>query len=107
MILSTGTAIAIAVALWFAQGWYLNTKLERVHSRFDQLFESFNGLREYLYEIDPQFDEERALREAFMTGTGGMFAGADDLELQTQKKKDGFRTLNSTFFDGGFRAPNQ
>jgi hypothetical protein len=55
------TVIATAVALWFAQGWYLNTRLERVHAKLDRALECFDGLRDYLYEIDPQFDEERRL----------------------------------------------
>ena len=37
------TIIAAAVGLWFAQGWYLNTRLERVHKKLDLIFEQFDG----------------------------------------------------------------
>lgn len=45
------------IGLWFANGWYLNERLKAVHKKLDSLSDDFNGLREYLYEIDPQFDE--------------------------------------------------
>ena len=94
------TIIATAVALWFAQGWYLNTRLEHVHKKLDQIFERFDGLRRYLYEIDPQFDEERELLAELMndveTKTAG-FAGMNHMELTRQKKEQGKRTLNSLF----------
>jgi hypothetical protein len=35
--------------------------LERAHKKLDQILEQFDGLRRYLYENDPQFDEERQL----------------------------------------------
>ena len=107
MSLTFEAALGIAVVLWFATGWYLNTRLIAVHKKLDGLFDQFNGLREYLYEIDPQFDDERMSRDEFLSGNGGMFAGADDLELVLKKNQDGARTLNSSFSDGGFRAPNQ
>ena len=108
MPLTIGTAIGIAAALWFAIGWYLNDRLAKVHERLDALFEQFNGLREYLYEIDPQFDEERRLLTGlFSDEPGTMFAGMEHMELEKEKKEQGFRTLNTHFRDGGFRAPNQ
>jgi hypothetical protein len=94
------TIIAAAVALWFAQGWYLNTRLERVHKKLDQILEQFDGLRRYLYENDPQFDEERQLlaelNEAVATNSLS-FAGMNHMELTKQKKEQGKRTLNSPF----------
>jgi hypothetical protein len=39
------TIIVTAVLLWFAHGWYLNTRLERVHAKLDLLLDNFNGLR--------------------------------------------------------------
>jgi hypothetical protein len=101
------TAIGIAVALWFATGWYLNERLKIVHTKLDLVLDNFNGLREYLYEIDPQFDEERRLlTDLYSDGPGTLFAGKQHMDLTNEKKENGFRTLNSPFYEGGFRAPN-
>lgn len=88
------TIVVVALALWFAHGWYLNSRLERVHTKLDQLLENFDGLRAYLYEIDPQFDDERASWEAFENDES-MFAGMNDMELLRQKESAGKRTLNT------------
>lgn len=89
------TIIAAAVALWFAQGWYLNTRLERVHKKLDLIFEQFDGLRQYLYEIDPQFDDERELMRELGEDKPMNFAGMEHVELTKQKTQEGRRTLNS------------
>ncbi len=102
-------AVGIAVGLWFATGWYLNEQLKLVHQKLDQVFENFNGLREYLYEIDPQFDEERALLGELFESVENKtmsFAGMEHMELTKRKQEQGLRTLDSSFLDGGFRAPN-
>ncbi len=96
------TIVYTAIALWFAQGWYLNERLRSVHAKLNVVLDQFNGLREYLYEIDPQFEDERGLREKFLDhmsnpGGGGMFAGMDDMELIREKEKAGKRTLNTRF----------
>ena len=59
------TVVITAVVLWFAHGWYLNNRLLQVHEKLDQVLEQFNGLRNYLYEIDPQFDDERETGKLF------------------------------------------
>ncbi|WP_158703096.1 hypothetical protein [Allosphingosinicella vermicomposti] len=101
-------AVGIAFGLWFATGWYLNERLQLVHAKLDRLLENFDGLREYLYEIDPQFDDERRLlTELFSDKPGTMFSGMDHMELEKRKREEGYRTLNAHFLDGGFRAPNQ
>jgi hypothetical protein len=106
-VITVWSAIGIAVVLWFATGWYLNERLNLVHAKLDRLFDNFNGLREYLYEIDPQFDEERRLlAELFSDDPGTMFSGMEHMELTKRKEEEGRRTLNSHFLDGGFRAPN-
>ena len=93
------TIVMAAVALWFAHGWYLNTRLKHVHEKLDRVLETFDGLREYLYEIDPQFDEERQLLKGLhesLEGKGtSMFAGMNHMELTRQKEKEGRRTLNT------------
>ena len=95
-----GTIIAAAIALWFAQGWYFNTRLERVHKKLDLILDQFDGLRRYLYENDPQFDDERELlrdlNEA-VQNIRGSFSGMNHMELTKQKKEQGRRTLNSPF----------
>ena len=93
------TVVLTAVTLWFAQGWYLNTRLRAVHDKLDFVLESFNGLREYLYEIDPQFDDERLARSAFLNDEH-TFAGMDDIQLLRKKQTEGKRTLNTPFISG-------
>jgi hypothetical protein len=92
------TIVITALVLWFAFGWYLNTRLERVHKKLDLILEQFNGLRRYLYEKDPQFDDERELlrdlNESVENNTLS-FAGMNHMELTKQKEQQGRRTLNS------------
>jgi hypothetical protein len=92
------TIIVTAIALWFAHGWYLNEKLKLVHKKLDRVFEAFDGLRDYLYEIDPQFDDERASNLAFENDES-MFSGMNGMELITRKKQNGKRTLNTLFIE--------
>ncbi len=90
------TIILTAIVLWFAHGWYLNERLKRVHEKLDRTLEVFDGLRDYLYEIDPQFDDERESGRAFENDEH-MLAGMNDMELVRKKKREGKRTLNSPF----------
>lgn len=96
------TVILTGIALWFAHGWYLNERLKSGHKKLDILLDQFNGLREYLYEIDPQFDDERGSRERFEEhmsdpSKGDMLSGMDDMKLIREKNEAGKRTLNTTF----------
>ena len=96
------TVILTAIALWFAHGWYLNERLKSVQAKLDSVLDQFNGLREYLYEIDPQFDDEREFSERFehhlcSPDSNDMFAGMNDMELIREKEKTGKRTLNTPF----------
>lgn len=91
-----------AVVLWVANGWYLNERLNVVHRKLDRVLEQFDGLRRYLYEIDPQFDDERALREAFEEGEARGAFPLDAMhlsELRARKREQGRRNLNSPFVD--------
>ncbi|MGE0387523.1 MAG: hypothetical protein AB7Q97_22570 [Gammaproteobacteria bacterium] len=67
-----------------------------MHEKLDRILESFNGLREYLYEIDPQFDDERASLDAFENRESA-FSGLDDIKLKAEKRQSGKRTLNTAF----------
>ena len=93
--------VGAAVTLWVANAWYLNIALARVHARLDQVLDQFNGLREYLYEIDPQFDDERKsdarFQKSMAEGGTDLFAGMSDLELRRRKESEGRRTLNTRF----------
>jgi hypothetical protein len=40
------TIVLTAVALWFAHGWYLNTRLNALHKKLDALME---GMDKVLY----------------------------------------------------------
>jgi hypothetical protein len=96
------TVILTAIALWFAHGWHLNERLKSVHAKLDSVLDQFNGLREYLYEIDPQFDDERESSDRFekhmsAPESNDIFAGMNDMELISEKEKVGRRTLNTPF----------
>ena len=96
------TVILTGVALWFAHGWYLNERLKSVHAKLDAVLDQFNGLREYLYEIDPQFDDERESRKRFEDhmshpASHDMFSGMNDMELIREKEQGGRRALNTPF----------
>ena len=89
-------AYPVFLVLEFGIGPWAERRLLRVHEELDKLLDNFNGLREYLYEIDPQFDDERQSREAF-ENDDSMFAGFNDMKLIEQKEKDGKRTLSTPF----------
>ena len=96
------TIILTGLVLWFANGWYLNQRLKEVHERLDSVLNQLNGLRQYLYEIDPQFEDERvsaARFEASMADpkSNDLFSGMRYMELLEEKEKSGKRTLNTPF----------
>ena len=91
------TIIITAVVLWFAQGYYLNERLRDVHRKLDIVLEEFNGLREYLYEIDPQFDDERESSARIHADPPESLSGLDDVNLLKSKRAAGKRTLNTRF----------
>lgn len=91
---SEKTFLLTALGLWFAHGWYLNDRLKSVHKKLDLVLENFTGLTDYLYEIDPQFEDERQSRKAFEAGESDL-ACENDMELVRRKKQQGKRTLNT------------
>ena len=76
--------------------YLLSVKLGEANRKMDCLFEQFNGLRVYLYSIDPQFDDERVSR-AEMDEGADIYAGYSDLKLLQAKETEGRRTLNTPF----------
>jgi hypothetical protein len=94
------TVVTTAIVSWFAFGWYLNARLERLHKKLDVILQQFDGLRHYLYEKDSQFDDERQLLdeldESLENGTTS-FAGMNHMELTKQKEAQGRRTLDTPF----------
>lgn len=65
-----------------------NATLERIEQELD-------GLREYLYELDSQFNDEREVAERFQNGD--IYAASDEINLLNAKKAAGKRTLDSRF----------
>ena len=45
------TVVVTAVVLWFATGWYLNTRLKEVHEKLDRLLEAFDDLRKEIWRL--------------------------------------------------------
>ena len=82
----------------------LNTIKIHINEKFKVIDEQLDELRKYLYEIDPQFDQERNVifqykktREA-NDDVGDIILKKQELEeyLKTKRTK-GFRTLNTKF----------
>jgi hypothetical protein len=61
------------------------------------LSNQFGGLRRYLSEIDPQFDDERRLLKEAFDEEGSLFAGKEYLDLTKRKVSEGRRTLDSPY----------
>lgn len=77
--------------------WHINDRLRSANRKLDLLIEQFDGLRHYLYEIDPQFDDERRAEERFLGGNSDVFAGSDCMHIERAKDAAGKRTLNTPF----------
>lgn len=90
--------LAAVAILWMALGWYLKSKLDSAHRKLDRTLAAFDGLRKYLYEKDPQFDDERHLLDHLASRTA-LDGGASHLELVERKKQHSKRTLNTSFND--------
>jgi formiminotetrahydrofolate cyclodeaminase len=71
-----------------------------VHKKLDFVSSQFDGLRDYLYEIDPQFDEERQLWNELNDAVDNdepSFSVMAHIELTQRKENQGRRTLSSGF----------
>ena len=89
-----------AFAAWLVISWTFAKLLAPVDKKLDDVLAQLEGLRQYLYEIDPQFDDERASnaqmeadRQSPEGGVGAMF----DSFLMRDKEDAGKRTLNTRF----------
>jgi hypothetical protein len=87
---------AINVVL-LCQILFLREKLAKADHKLDVVLDRFEGLRLYLYEIDPQFDDERASDARVWAEDAHPLDMAEDAALLTRKKNEGRRMLNSPF----------
>jgi hypothetical protein len=93
--------ILIAVPIgWFALAFTFAKLLEPTDKKLNQVLEQLEGLRQYLYEIDPQFNDERKsntdMNEDRQSSEGGAAAMFDSFLLR-DKEAAGKRTLNTRF----------
>lgn len=97
--MSIETVIVVTViALCLVLGLYLNLLFSELHEKLDTILDRFDGLRTYLYEMDPQFDDEREALGAFFSDSS---AGKDHIDLLKRKRELGKRTLDTLFDSGG------
>lgn len=81
----------------------MNERLKRAEAKTEELSRMMLGLQQYLYEIDPQFDDERALLSELdesLDDNGLTFSGMAHMELVRAKERTGRRTLNTSFSSG-------
>jgi hypothetical protein len=78
--------------LFLATVMYLVNRLDGMNERLMDVQVSLDGLRQYLYQIDPQFDDERAWdTEGDLTDFIGL------TKVQKEKSEKGLRTLRTRF----------
>lgn len=98
--------LVLVIGAAVLHGWSLTRRLRRIEDAQARTLRALDGLRSYLYEIDPQFDDERALlaRPAPTSDDdddegGPSLSGLALLELREEKAAAGKRTLASGFLD--------
>ena len=77
----------------------MREKISSMEKKLDLTLETLDGLRRYLYEIDPQFDDERASESEMNDAMSSPMAAYDDLKLIESKEAAGKRTLTTRFTD--------
>ena len=85
----------LPVVFYAASTW---ERLRKVETKLDEVLRNFEGLRQYLYEIDPQFNDERE-SNTDMEDERNLFAPMNDMELLDRKAAEGRRTLNTSFHE--------
>ena len=100
-MMTTTTFVIGLLLLWIALGFQINSKFEKLEARLDERdskdFERFEGLRRYLYELDPQFEEELAFERELWSSDSDPFSGSILHKIQEEKKERGDRTLDTRF----------
>ena len=99
-MLSQSAQIAILrglVVVLVLQTFALSKRLDEAHKKIDRALQNFIGLRNYLYEIDPQFDDERQSNSDMDDFDTNPMAAVDDMQLIERKEAAGRRTLNTPF----------
>jgi hypothetical protein len=85
----------LPVVFYVASTW---ERIRKVEKTLDLMLQNFEGLRQYLYEIDPQFEDERQ-SNVDLDDERNLFAAQNDMELLDRKHADGKRTLDTPFHD--------
>jgi hypothetical protein len=86
--------IAILPAIFYTASTY--DRMKRVEKKLDEVLGNLEGLRQYLYEIDPQFEDERQSNKQ-LEDEHNLFAPMNDMELLERKRAEGRRTLDTPF----------
>lgn len=91
--------VYIGLAVLFAYMAALDAKLNRISADLKKqqqfIHEKFYNLQQYLYEIDPQFEDERqSNRDMEEEKSMAEFHGSKLIE---EKESQGQRTLNTNF----------
>jgi len=90
--------VLCAGAIFFVlHGLAIEKRLKNMQRQLDLVLSNFDGLRNYLYEIDPQFDDERHSDNDLADIDANPMAAYDDLQLLQRKESAGRRTLNTRF----------
>jgi hypothetical protein len=99
-MLSQSAQIAVLLGLVIVlvlQTFALSKRLDEAHKKIDLALKNFIGLRNYLYEIDPQFDDERQSNADTDDFDSNPMAAVDDMNLIDSKEAAGRRTLHTPF----------
>jgi hypothetical protein len=96
---SPNTVTIVLLVCVFVLGIYvtgISAQLKQANAKIDLVLSNFDGLRDYLYEIDTQFDDERE-SDKDMEDDSNSMAAYHDFQLLDSKEKSGRRTLNTPF----------
>jgi hypothetical protein len=89
------TLIAILPVVYYIVS--LRERVKRMEKKVDLILQNFDGLRLYLYEIDPQFEDERQSENRMNDPLSDPVAAHKDFELIEGKEAAGKRTRSTTF----------
>jgi hypothetical protein len=98
-------AVGIVALLVLNVGRSVRDLQRQTAKNFDSITEQLDNLRRYLYEIDPQFDDERECKSRLARAGGDIsfgFAAMEQISLLRSKRESGKRTLDCTFLDNPY-----